>query len=65
MYVDANKYGGEFKKLGLWFYDYARYCLDVRKYASAVGQSSHASYETKVRDLIHINNIGCPMAAPN
>lgn len=65
MYVDADKYGGEFKNPGLWFCDYVRYYLEVRKSASAVGQSSHANYESKIRDLIYNNNIGCFMPAPS
>ena len=64
MYVDADKYGGKFKNPALWFCDYVRYDLDVRKSASAVGQSSHADYENSIRDVIYNNNIGCFMAAP-
>lgn len=64
MYVDADKYGGEFKNPGLWFCDYVQYYLDVRKSASAVGQSAHDSYENSIRDLIYNNNIGCNMVAP-
>jgi hypothetical protein len=65
MYVDADTYGAKFKDPGLWFCDYVKYYLDVRKSASAVGQSSHESYETKIRDLIYNNNIGCFMPAPS
>jgi hypothetical protein len=65
MYVDADKYGGKFKDPGLWFCDYVQYYLDVRKSASVEGQSSHESYETKIRDLIYNNNIGCFMPAPS
>ena len=64
MYVDADKYGGEFKNPGLWFCDYVSYYLDVRKSASAAGAASHASYESTIRDLIYNNNIGCSMSAP-
>ena len=64
MYVDADKYGADFKKPGLWFCDYVSYYLDVRKSTSAVGQSDHASYESSIRDLIYNNNIGCNMGVP-
>ena len=64
MYVEADKYGGNYKNPGLWFCDYVSYYLDVRKSASAVGQSSHADYENSIRDLIYNNNIGCSMSAP-
>lgn len=64
MYVDADKYGGKFKNPGLWFCDFVRYYLDVRKSESAVGQTSHADYENSIRDLIYNNNIGCFMDAP-
>ncbi len=65
MYVDADKYGGQYKKPGLWFCDYVSYYLDVRKSASAVGASVHADYESSIRDLIYNNNIGCSMGAPD
>jgi len=65
MYVDADQYGGAFENPGLWFCDYIRYYLDVRKSASAVGQSAHDSYENSIRDLIYNNNIGCFMTPPN
>jgi hypothetical protein len=64
MYVDADKYGGEYKNPGLWFCDYVHYYLDVRKSAAAVGPSAHASYESSIRDLIYNNNIGCSLGAP-
>lgn len=64
MYLEADKYGGEYKNPGLWFCDYVRYYLDVRKSASAVGATAHADYENSIRDLIYNNNIGCSMAAP-
>jgi hypothetical protein len=64
MYTEADRYGGEFRKPGLWFCDYVRYYLDVRKSAAAVGAAEHASYEGKVRDLLYNNNIGCSMAPP-
>ncbi|MET1083814.1 MAG: hypothetical protein ABWY12_12325, partial [Burkholderiales bacterium] len=64
MYVEADKYGGNYKKPGLWFCDYVSYYLNVRKSASAVGQATHADYENSIRDLIYNNNIGCSMSAP-
>ena len=65
MYVDADRYGGQYEKPGLWFCDYVRYYLDVRKSASAVGASVHADYEASIRDLIYNNNIGCSMGTPD
>jgi hypothetical protein len=65
MYLDAGKYGGQYKNPGLWFCDYVRYYLDVRKSAAAVGATEHANYEDSIRDLIYNNNIGCSMASPN
>ena len=65
MYVEADKYGGEFKKPGLWFCDYIRYYLDVRKSVAEVGAESHANYEKSIRDLIYNNNIGCSMSSPD
>ena len=64
MYVDAAKYGGNYKNPGLWFCDYVSYYLDVRKSASAVGEAVHVDYENSIRDLIYNNNIGCSMSAP-
>ena len=64
MYIDADKYGGKFKNPGLWFCDYVRYYLDVRRSANAVGQASHDTYETKIRDLLYNNNIACFMTPP-
>jgi hypothetical protein len=64
MYTKADRYGGEFKKPGLWFCDYVRYYLEVRKSAAAVGASEHASLEKAVRDLLYNNNIACNMPAP-
>ena len=65
MYTDAAKYGGRYKDQGLWFCDWVRYYLDVRKSVGAVGATEHAEYENKIRDLIYNNNIGCSMPAPN
>lgn len=65
MYTAAEQYGGEYKNPGLWFCDYVRYYLDVRKSVAAVGTAEHANYESKIRDLIYNNNIGCSMQAPN
>lgn len=65
MYLSADRYGGEFKNPGLWFCDYVRYYLDVRKSAAAVGAESHANHENSVRDLIYNNNIGCSMPSPD
>lgn len=64
MYVDADKYGGEFKKPGLWYCDWVNYYTDVRKSTAAIGTAEHTSIENKIRDLIYNNNIGCYMAAP-
>jgi hypothetical protein len=64
MYLEADKYGGQYKNPGLWFCDYVRYYLDVRKSAAAVGAKEHANYENSIRDLIDNNNIGCSMSSP-
>jgi hypothetical protein len=64
MYTDASKYGGRYKDPGLWFCDWVRYYLDVRKSVAAVGATEHADYENKIRDLIYNNNIACSMPAP-
>ena len=65
MYLDAGKYGGQYKNPGLWFCDYVRYYLDVRKSAAAVGATEHANHENSIRDLIYNNNIACSMPSPN
>ena len=65
MHVDAARYGGNFTNPGLWFCDYVDYYLNVRKSAAEVGAASHASYESKLRDLIYNNNIACSMTAPS
>lgn len=65
MKIDAGKYGGEYKNPGLWFCDYVRYYLDVRKSVAAVGAESHANYENLIRDLIYNNNIACSMPSPD
>ena len=65
MYLDADKYGGQYKNPGLWFCDYVSYYLDVRKSAAAVGATEHANYENSIRDLIYNNNIACSMPSPD
>ncbi len=64
MREDAALYGGRITNPGLWFCDYVGYYLNVRKSVTAVGATSHAEYETSIRDLIYNNNIGCSMTAP-
>lgn len=65
MYVDADKYGGQFKSPGLWFCDWVDYYLAVRKSVAAVGATSHNNYEAKIQNLIYNNNIGCFMPRPS
>lgn len=65
MYVDRAKYGGEYKKPGLWFCDYVKYYLDVRKSVAEVSRERHDYYVGKVRDLLYLNNIGCYLPAPS
>jgi len=64
MYVDADKYGGEFEEPGLWFCDYVDYYLNVRNSPAEIGHTQHDARLEKVRDLLFNNAIGCYLPPP-
>ena len=64
MFLDVNQYGGDYSGDGLYFCDYVKYYLDVRKSAAAVGTTEHNAKVASIADVVFNNNIACFLPTP-